>query len=130
TPLADARFTHLTDFDGTEQAAVLSRDGGFVAFLSDRDGPTDVCVTQVGTGQFHNLTRGAIRELVNPSLRTLGFSSDATLVFLWARGQDVSKAGATRIWAVPARGAPPRLYLDDVAELDWSHDGNRLVYHT
>ena len=129
-PLADARFTHLTDFDGSEHAAAISRDGGFVAFLSDRDGPTDVWVTQVGTGQFHNLTRGAIRELVNPSLRTLGFSSDATLVFLWARGPDVSKAGGISVWAVPTMGGPPRPYLEDVSELDWSHDGGRLVYHT
>jgi Tol biopolymer transport system component len=129
-PLADARFTHLTDFDGSEHAAAISRDGGFVAFLSDRDGPTDVWVTQVGTGQFHNLTRGAIRELVNPSLRTLGFSSDATLVFLWARQPDASKAGGISVWAVPTMGGEPRPYLEDVAELDWSHDGSRLVYHT
>ena len=129
-PLADARFTHLTDFDGTEQAAVLSRDGGFVALLSDRDGPTDVWVTQVGTGQFHNLTRGTMRELVNPSLRTLGFSADATLVFLWARDRDAAKAGGISIWAVPTMGGSPRLYLEDVAEFDWSHDGRRLVYHT
>ena len=50
----------LTDFDGTEQAAAISRDGRFVAFLSDRDGRMDVWVTQVGTGQFHNLTRGRV----------------------------------------------------------------------
>jgi Tol biopolymer transport system component len=129
-PLADARFTHLTDFDGAERAAAISRDGSFVAFLSDRDGPTDVWLTQVGTGQFHNLTRGAIRELVNPSLRTLGFSPDATLVFLWARRPDAPPAGGISIWAVPTMGGEPRLYLEDVAELDWSHDGRRLAYHT
>ncbi len=129
-PLADARFTHLTDFEGTEHAAAISRDGGFVAFLSDRDGPTDVWLTQVGTGQFHNLTHGAIRELVNPSLRTLGFSPDATLVFLWVRRPDAPPAGGISVWAVPTMGGTPRLYLEDVAELDWSHDGSRLVYHT
>ena len=129
-PLADARFTHLTDFEGTEHAAAISRDGGFVAFLSDRDGPTDVWLTQVGTGQFHNLTRGAIRELVNPSLRTLGFSPDATLVFLWVRRPDAPPAGGISVWAVPTMGGTPRLYLENVAELDWSHDGSRLVYHT
>ena len=35
------------------QAAAVSRDGHFVAFLSDRDGsPPDVWVTQVGSGEF------------------------------------------------------------------------------
>ena len=38
-PIADARFQTVTDFDGLEQAAAVSRDGHFVAFLSDRDGP-------------------------------------------------------------------------------------------
>ena len=129
-PLTDARFTPLTDFDGTEHSAAISRDGSFVAFLSDRDGSTDVWVTQVGTGQFHNLTRGAMRDLANPSLRTLGFSSDATLVFVWARLPDAVKAGGIAVWAVPTLGGQPRPYLEDVSELDWSHDGRRLVYHT
>src|SRR6185437_8251927 len=38
-PIAGARFQTITDFNGVEQAAVVSRDGHFVAFLSDRDGP-------------------------------------------------------------------------------------------
>ena len=71
-PLAAARFTPLTDFEGAEHAAALSRDGNFVAFLSDRDGPTDVWVSQVGTGQFHNLTGGAFGELVNPPFARWG----------------------------------------------------------
>jgi hypothetical protein len=37
-PIADARFQRLTDFDGAEQSAAVSRDGQFVAFLSNRDG--------------------------------------------------------------------------------------------
>src|SRR5437870_10011991 len=49
-PLSNARFAPLTDFEGREHAAAISRDGKFVAFLSDRDGPVDVWVTQVGTG--------------------------------------------------------------------------------
>ena len=59
-PIADARFQTVTDFDGLEQAAAVSRDGHFVAFLSDRDGYTDVWVTQVGSGEFHNLTHGSV----------------------------------------------------------------------
>jgi Tol biopolymer transport system component len=129
-PLADARFLPLTDFDGIEQAAAVSRDGRFVAFLSDRDGQMDVWVTQVGMGQFYNLTRGSVRELVNPSIRTLGFSPDGTLVTFWARRPDASNQSAISVWAVPVLGGQPRPYLEGAAEFDWSGDGARLVYHT
>src|SRR4029077_17502030 len=37
-PIADARFQTVTDFEGVEQAAAVSRDGQLIAFLSDRDG--------------------------------------------------------------------------------------------
>ncbi len=37
-PIADARFQTITDVDAVAQAATVSRDGHFVAFLSDRDG--------------------------------------------------------------------------------------------
>jgi Tol biopolymer transport system component len=129
-PIADARFQTVTDFDGVEQAAAVSRDGHFVAFLSDRDGQMDVWVTQVGSGQFHNLTRGTAPELVNPSVRTLGFSPDGSLVTFWVRKQDHSSGGDISIWAVPTLGGQPRPYLEGVAEFDWSRDGSRLAYHT
>jgi Periplasmic component of the Tol biopolymer transport system len=129
-PIANARFQTLTDFDGVAEAAAVSRDGQFVAFLSDRDGPMDVWVTQVGSGEFHNLTHGSATELVNPSVRTLGFSPDGTLVTFWVRKQDGSNGGDISIWAVPTLGGQPRPYLEGVAEFDWSRDGSRLVYHT
>ena len=128
--ISNAQFQRLTDFDGTEQAAAVSRDGRFVAFLSDRDGGADVWVTQVGVGQFYNLTRGAFPELVNPSVRTMGFSPDGGLVTFWARKAGVSGVGEIGVWAVPTLGGQPRPYLEGVAEFDWSDDGRRLVYHT
>jgi Tol biopolymer transport system component len=127
--LADARFQRLTDFDGIEQAAAVSRDGRFVAFLSDRDGQADVWVTHVGTGQFYNLTRGGFQGLANPAVRSVAFSPDGALVTFWAR-RGGSGAGEIGVWAVPTLGGPPRPYLEGVAEFDWSNDGSRLVYHT
>jgi Tol biopolymer transport system component len=129
-PIADARFQTLTDSEGVEQAAAVSRDGQFVAFLSDRDGQTDVWVTQVGSGQFHNLTRGSAQELVNPSVRTLGFSPDGSLVTFWVRKQGGSSDGDISVWGVPTLGGQPKPYLESVAEFDWSHDASRLTYHT
>ena len=129
-PIADARFQTVTDFDGIEEAAAVSRDGHFVAFLSDRDGAMDVWITQLGSGQFHNLTHGSVRELVNPSVRTLGFSPDGAFVTFWVRKQDSSSGGDISIWAVPTLGGQPKLYLEGVAEFDWSRDGSRLAYHT
>jgi Tol biopolymer transport system component len=130
-PVADARIQTVTDFDGVEQDAAVSRDGQFVAFLSNRDGRMDVWVTQIGSGQFHNLTRGSALELVNPSIRTLGFSPDGAFVTFWVRKQNGSSGGGDiSIWAVPTLGGSPKPYLEGVAEFDWSHDSSRLAYHT
>ena len=129
-PIANARFQTVTDFDASAQDAALSRDGQFVAFLSDHDGQMDVWVTQVGSGQLHNLTQGRAPELVNPSVRTLGFSPDGSLVTFWVRKQDAAGSADIGIWAVPTLGGQSRPYLEGAAEFDWSRDGSRLAYHT
>ena len=129
-PLERAEFRMITDFDGAEQAAAVSRDGKLIAFTSDRDGSTDVWITQVGTGQFHNLTRKRVQQLVNPSVRTLGFSPDSAFVTFWARGVEGATADDIGIWAIPVLGGQPKPYLEGVAEFDWSRDGSRVTYHT
>ncbi len=129
-PITDAHFQRVTDFGGIEQSAAVSRDGHLIAFLSDREGQTDIWVTQAGSGQFHNLTRGSAREIVNPSVRTLGFAPDGSAVTFWVRKQGGSSGGNISVWAVPTLGGEPRPYLEGVAEYDWSPDGSRLAYHT
>lgn len=130
SPTAGARVRRVTSFGGSERAAAISPDGKFVAFLSDRDGATDVWMTQLGSGGFRNLTRGRLGPLAtNPSVRMLGFSPDGVLVTLWVRRTDATPPGIAT-WAVPALGGEPKPYLEGVAEFDWSADGERLVYHT
>jgi len=87
-------------------------------------------VTQVGSGQFHNLTRGSAPELVNPSVRTLGFSPDGSLVRFWVRKKEAPSGDDIGIWEVPTLGGQPKPYLEGMAEFDWTQDGSRLTHHT
>lgn len=129
-PLAHAHFVQVTDFEGVEQAAAISRDGTYVAFQSARDGQWDVWMTQVGTGQFANLTRGRASGIVNPSLRTLGFSPDGTQVTFWVRTSRGGQDQEISVWSVPRTGGALRPYLEGAAEYDWTAEGDRLVFHT
>jgi len=128
-PLADAKFLRLTDF-GTEQAAAISRDGKYVAFLADRDGHFDAWVTEIGSNHYRNLTEGQTLQLTNASVRTVGFSPDGLLVTMWTRAADGSRPDDVKILAAPVSGGPLQPYLQDAAEYDWTADGKRVVFHT
>jgi Tol biopolymer transport system component/DNA-binding winged helix-turn-helix (wHTH) protein len=128
--LVNAKITRLTDLSGREQAAEISRDGRFAVFLSDHDGPTDAWITEIGSGNYRNLTHGTLHEIINPLVRTLGFSADGSLVTFWQRRPDSSRAGDTNILAMPSKGGSLQTYLPDVAEVSWSRDGSRIAYHT
>ena len=128
-PLANAIFTRLTDFEGVERDAAISPDGRFVAFLSNRSGPLDIWVSQVGTGSAVNLTQGKTGNL-DGLVRALGFSGDGSQV--WFHEADVT----TPLRIVPLMGGAPRVFLASSPvktppwNAAWSPDGNRLVYHT
>ena len=122
-PLANAQFTRLTDFDGVKYDAALSPDGKLVAFRADRDGPSDVWLTEVGSGQFINLTHGLDNGTRN-QLRSLGFSGDGSEIWLSGRV-------GNRLRLMPLMGGQPRSFLrDHVVNVAWSPDGAHIVYHT
>jgi serine/threonine protein kinase/Tol biopolymer transport system component len=121
-PLERAHFTRVSDFESTE--AAISPDGRFVAFVSDHDGPFDVWLTQMGAGRQVNLTQGKVAQLPGP-LRSVGFSADSSQVVLG--GGDVG----LRLRLIPLTGGAPRNFLgEEAANVAWSPDGSRIVYHT
>jgi Tol biopolymer transport system component len=129
-PLANAQISRLTDWSGTEQAAAISRDGRMVAFTADHEGRNDVWVTELRSNRYLNLTRGTVGDLINPEVRTLGFSPDGSLVTLWARTSNGSRPNDINILAVASAGGALRTYVPGAAEVAWSNDGRHIVYHT
>ncbi|MGB5551977.1 MAG: protein kinase [Thermoanaerobaculia bacterium] len=125
-PLAAARFSKVTDFDGSEFDAAISPDGRFVAFVSDRDGPFEVFVGQLGTGEFRNLASGADESTVEDArapVRSVGFNSEGSE--LWLGGGLLQ-----RVRSVPLLGGPMRNFLGEfVVSVAWSPDGEHLAYH-
>ena len=123
-PLANARFSRVTDWEGTESGGAISPDGRFVAFVSDRDGQFDLWVSQLGTGRFLNLTQD-IPSLSAPGiLRTLGFSGDGDEVWFTQAGDSSAPKSL-----IPLTGGTPRPFLGQgAATPSWSPDGGRLTY--
>jgi serine/threonine protein kinase/Tol biopolymer transport system component len=120
--LAKATFTPFTNFDGSELDAAISPDGRFVAFLSDREGPFQLWLKQIGTGQFLNLTPGELDQRDNGPNRSVGFSAD---------GSEIWGHGGNRLRLRPLTGGSPRAFLSEHAvNVAWSPDGTRLVYNT
>jgi Tol biopolymer transport system component len=90
----------------------------------------DAWLTRIGSGSYRSLTRGERLELVNPSIRTLGFSADGSLVTVWTRSADGSHADDIKLLATPTTGGDLRDFLPGIAEVAWSNDGRQAVYHT
>ena len=124
-PFITAKFSRLTNWPGAELGAEISPDGRYVAFISDKEGEFDLWISQIGTGEFFNLTRDRPSLLApGATLRTFGFSGDGSHIWMSTEGD----AGGRKV-LLPIGGGTPRSFLGkgDAAPA-WSHDGNRLVY--
>jgi Tol biopolymer transport system component len=120
-----ARIERLTDFPGDEVDAAISPDGKFAAFLADRDSVFDAYVSEIGSGQFKNLTNGTRTELFNEDVRNVGFSGDAQHV--WLRTGDITAPATVSL--VPTIGGPARTFLPGAVMAVWSPDRSKLAYH-
>ncbi|MEO8191642.1 MAG: protein kinase [Acidobacteriota bacterium] len=127
-PLASARFTRLTDWEGSELDAAISSDGKFVAFVSDRDGPFDDWVTQLASGEFLNLSKGQSPDRYNDRVRNVGFSGDDAHVTIRITSRTAENQDDA--WLVPTMGGTPRPFLPTAVEIVWSPDRLRTLYHT
>jgi serine/threonine protein kinase/Tol biopolymer transport system component len=125
-PLANAKFSRITDWEGNESGAQISPDGRFVVFLADRDGKFDLWVSQVGTEDFRNLTAD-LPALGGPHslIRRFGFSGDGAAIWFSVESDPVQ----SQKLIIPITGGTPRPFLakGDAAP-SWSSDGTRLAY--
>lgn len=122
-PLSDAQFARLTDFEGDKTNPAVSPDGKFVAFISERSGMSDIWLVQANGGSLANLTQGRIGDVRGP-LRAIGFTGDGSEV--WIAG-----IKGRRLSLLPLVGGASHSFLNErAAEVAWSPDDTRLVYHT
>ncbi len=122
-PLSGAQFTKLTNFVGAKINPAISPDGKFAGFISDQSGTFDIWLMQTNGNSPTNLTQGRIGDTRAP-LRAFGFSGDGSEV--WSAGTE-----ARRLMLWPLIGGTPHNFIDDkAAEVAWSPDGTRVVYHT
>jgi Tol biopolymer transport system component len=128
-PFAGARFTRLTDWEGSEYDAAISSDGKFVAFVADQAGPFDAWVMQVGSHEVLNLSRGVTPVTFGDRRRNLGFSGDDSHVWIGVAGNSGPAIQST-LWLVPTIGGRPRPFLTDAISIAWSPDRARLVYNS
>src|SRR4029453_376681 len=96
---------------------------------SDRSGPFDAWVTQVGSDQFVNLTNGEFPALGLGSgvSRSIGFTPDGAHVWIYRTTGNPAVDGT---WLVPTMGGNARPFVHPGAEVVWSPDRARTLYRT
>jgi Tol biopolymer transport system component len=126
-PLDRARIERLTDFEGDQLDADVSRDGKWMTFLSDRGGRFNAWAGQIVSGDFVNVTKGQFPTLEPAPIRRVGFAADgARLWFLGGNGKSVPY----QTWLASAMSGTPQPFVSHSMEYAASPDGSRVAYHT
>ena len=122
-PFAGARFTPITDWEGSESSADISPDGRFVTFVADPDGHFDRWWAQIGAGGFSRLGT-PLKVIPSEFLKVFGFSGDGADI--WGSLQGAT-TGQNFLFSLT--GGPPRPILTaGNTAVSWSPDGERLAY--
>jgi Tol biopolymer transport system component len=96
-----ARLVRLTNGSAREWAPAISRDGKWVAYLSDAGGTVNVWIKFLAGGAPSNLTERLGLELTTGGAQGgLEFSPDGTSVAVTAR--PAGSTGSFETWAIPA----------------------------
>ena len=126
-PLDRARIEQMTDFEGDELDADLSRDGKWMTFSSDQGGRFNAWVGQIASGDFVNVTKGRFPTLEPAPIHRVGFAADAAHVwFLGGNGKSVPY----ETWLASGMSGTPQPFVSHSMEYAASPDGTRVAYHT
>jgi len=118
------RVVRLTHTSATEYGPAISRDGTWVAYLSDARGPIDIWVKFVAGGEASNLTAAAGLDVYGARNAQLDISPNGTAIAARVRAES-----GVDTWLIPAPlPGPPRKFIEAAAGLRWSPDGRRVAY--
>ena len=127
----DVSVTALTTDAGYEGEPTLSPDGQTFAYVSDRNGNSEIYLQQISGGPAINLTQNPAEDLqpsFSPDGRQIAFVSNragASDVFFAA--PQLPLVGGD-IWVMPALGGSARRIVEAGNFPSWSPDGSTIVY--
>ena len=135
-PIANAKFSRLTDFEGVERDAAISPDGKYVAYVTDETGSAifgggreTLWVRQVGTGSDVQIVPPA-----DVGYGGLIFSRDGDFLYVTQSESKDREVGV--LYKIPALGGTKKRLIVDVAIFSFgvvntvtlSPDGKRVAF--